>query len=107
MADSEAFQKVANTGDIPEGESRVFPLGEHGVVICKQDGQFFSVENMCSHARSPLQEGPLAKEFQILCPLHGARFDVRNGKAMCLPAVMPIKTYALEERGDEIWLAKK
>jgi len=107
MADGDAFEKIAQAGDIPEGEACSFTLDNQSVLICKQDGQFFAVENMCSHAMSELEVGPLAKEFQVKCPLHGARFDIRNGKAMCLPAVMPIKTYAVEQRGDEIWLAKK
>lgn len=107
MADGDSFLKIAQAGEIPEGEARSFACGDSEVLVCKQNGEFFAVENMCSHARSPLDSGPLAKEFQVKCPLHGARFDVRNGKAMCLPAVMPIKTYAVEQRGEEIWLEKK
>ncbi|MBP7861872.1 non-heme iron oxygenase ferredoxin subunit [bacterium] len=101
------FQKVANASEIPEGEARIYPFDGGEVAICHTQGNYFALENMCSHARSPLESGPLANESQIKCPLHGARFDVKTGKAMCLPAVMPVKTYTLEQRGDELWLAKK
>ncbi len=106
MSDSQTFQKVANLSEIPEGEARMFPFGEGSVAICKKDGEIYAVNNNCSHAHSELVPGPL-REFQIMCPLHGARFDVRTGKPTCLPAVMPIATYDVEKRAEEIWLAKK
>lgn len=107
MADGDGFEKVAQAGEIPEGESRSYAYGDGEVLVCRQNGEFFAVENMCSHAKSPLETGPVANEFQVKCPLHGARFDVRSGKAMCLPAVMPIKTFLVEQRGEDIWIGKK
>lgn len=107
MADTQVFEKVADAGDIPEGEARMFPFGEIEVAICRTGEEYFAVENMCSHARSPLESGPLVNVTQIRCPLHGARFDVKSGKAVCLPAVMPVKTFVVEMRGQEIWIAKK
>ncbi|TVP76439.1 MAG: non-heme iron oxygenase ferredoxin subunit [Gemmatimonadales bacterium] len=78
----------------PEGEA---------VVVVKVDGEYFALEDRCSHQDFPLSDGSI-ENGQIECVFHGARFDVRTGKAKSLPAIKPVKTYPVEVRGDEIWV---
>ena len=64
------------------------------VLICQVQGQFYAVHNQCSHARQMLHTGALVG-YQIRCPLHGGRFDVRTGECQGPPAIRPIQTLPL------------
>ena len=99
----EQFSKVAQKADIPEGQVKVFQVDGEEIALCNVSGSFFAVADLCSHDDGPLGEGELI-EYQIECPRHGARFDVRTGKALCLPAVTAIPTYEVEVRGEEVWV---
>jgi 3-phenylpropionate/trans-cinnamate dioxygenase ferredoxin subunit len=65
------------------------------------DGTFYAVEVWCSHQKVSLMNGDL-EDYELMCPLHGACFDIRNGDALSLPAVKPIATYAVKQEGDQI-----
>ncbi len=86
------FVRVARTDDIPPGERFWFELGEETVVIFNVGGQFYCIADVCTHDGGPLEDGTL-DGYEVECPRHGARFDVRNGAALCLPAVTPVPSY--------------
>lgn len=64
------------------------------VVICRFRDEYFAVENLCSHALSTFDGGRL-RGYRIMCPLHGATFDVRDGSCTGAPANRPIRSFAL------------
>src|SRR5262249_15170462 len=97
----EQFQKVARTADIPDGQVKVFAVDGEEIALCHVGDSFYAVADFCSHDDGPLGEGELF-QYQIECPRHGARFDVRTGKALCPPAVTAIPTYEVEVRGEEV-----
>lgn len=97
------FQRVAAISEIPRGQSRVFEVDGKRVSVCNVEGEIFAIADLCSHDDGPLGEGELT-DHQIECPRHGARFDLKTGKALCLPAVLPIPVYKVELRGEEIWI---
>ncbi len=86
------FVKVAKTGEVPEGQAKVFDAGDERVTLCKVGGQVFAIADVCTHDGGPLGEGDL-DGYEIICPRHGARFDIRNGKVMALPAVQDTPSY--------------
>jgi 3-phenylpropionate/trans-cinnamate dioxygenase ferredoxin subunit len=96
-----ALQRIATTGDVPEGQVRVFTAGNLSVALCNVGGTFYAVDNLCTHDNGPLGEGRLSGET-VECPRHGARFDVKSGAVRALPAVRPIKTYPVEIQGEEV-----
>jgi 3-phenylpropionate/trans-cinnamate dioxygenase ferredoxin component len=107
MTAGDSYQKIASLGDIPEGAVRVFELEDgQRVAVCKVEKEIFAVADLCSHDNGPLGEGELV-DHEIECPRHGARFDIKTGKALCLPAVVAIPTYEVEVRGEEIWVSPK
>ncbi len=71
------------------------------VLVCRVAGGFHAVANRCSHASQVLSEGKL-QGYELVCPLHGARFDVRNGAQLAPPATRPIKTFPLTVEGDQV-----
>jgi 3-phenylpropionate/trans-cinnamate dioxygenase ferredoxin component len=93
--------EVAKTTDIPAGEVRSFEVEGLPIAVCNLDGRFCAVEDRCTHDDGPLGEGRLDGP-EIECPRHGARFDVRTGEVLALPAFIPIKTYPIRIDGDRL-----
>ena len=85
------FQRALPLADIPQGSMRPVTLGGREIVICHTREGVFAVDNICSHAHARMCEGRL-RATRIVCPLHGASFDIRDGKVLGPPAVMPLPT---------------
>ena len=98
------FIKVAETNDIPAGRVKVVVVGDRRIALCNVDGQFFAIDDLCTHDGGALDQGELQGDV-IECPRHGARFSVRTGKVLALPAVKALNTYPLTVEGSEIRLA--
>ena len=98
------FVKIATTADIPPGKVNVYEAGGHRIAVCNVDGKYYAVDDTCTHDGGPLDQGELEGD-QIECPRHGARFDVKTGKVLALPAVKPVNTYAVRVDGEQIGVA--
>ena len=96
-----AFQRVASVSDIPAGVTKVFEVGDRAVAVCNVSGDLYAIEDVCTHDGSSFEQGEL-DGCEIECPRHGARFDVRDGSATELPAVVPVDTFAVRIEGDDI-----
>lgn len=83
---------LAAATDIPPGRVGVFDVGGARVALCNVDGQFFAIDDVCTHDGGALDQGQL-EGCEIECPRHGARFDVRTGRVTQLPAFSPVGTY--------------
>ncbi len=95
------FVKIATTTDIPPGKVNVYEVDGRQVAVCNVDGTFYAIDDICTHDGGSLDQGELEND-QIECPRHGARFDVKTGRALTLPAVMPVQSYPLQVNGDAI-----
>ena len=95
------FVKVAAVTDIPPGTKKIVEVAGVLVVVVNLDGQFYAVEDVCTHDGGPLGEGKLEGR-QLVCPRHGARFDVRTGAALTMPAFEPVPTYEVRIEGDDV-----
>ena len=73
------------------------------MLLCNVEGKIFAVEDVCTHDGGPLDQGELEGEC-IVCPRHGATFDVRTGDALTLPAVVPLMTFDVSVEGDDIFV---
>jgi 3-phenylpropionate/trans-cinnamate dioxygenase ferredoxin component len=80
------FHKIAKTGDVAPGEVGVYEVEGHRVALCNVDGEFYAIEDVCTHDAGPLDQGELIGS-QIKCPRHGAKFDVTTGKALVYVAL--------------------
>jgi 3-phenylpropionate/trans-cinnamate dioxygenase ferredoxin component len=95
------FVKVAGVGELVSGEKKIVEVDGVLMVLINLDGEYFAIEDVCTHDGGPLGEGPL-EDGEIICPRHGARFDVRTGDALTLPAFEPVPTYEVRVQGDDI-----
>ncbi|MDX1733460.1 MAG: non-heme iron oxygenase ferredoxin subunit [Halioglobus sp.] len=100
---TDCYQRIAAAGELPAGKILCITVGDREILLCHTAEGYFAVDNQCSHAAARLSEGKL-KGHRILCPLHGAAFDVRDGCALSRPASQPIATYALRVQDDGIFI---
>jgi len=98
-----ALVKVAQVAEIPEGRARCVRVKRLKIAIFHVDGQFYAIDDTCTHADASLSEGQVMG-CQVACPLHGARFDIKTGEALTFPAVTPVETYKVHVEGDEIFV---
>ena len=97
------FVKAAQTADIPSGTRFWIEFEEETLVIFNVNGQYYAIADLCTHDDGPLEDGEL-QEYEVECPRHGARFDIRSGAALCLPATSPVPTYEVKVEGDIIYV---
>lgn len=98
-----SWHRVCRRGDVPVGGCLTVAAGGESLLVCRTaPNEFHAVEDVCTHDDGPLGEGSL-DGCQLECPRHGARFDVRTGAVLRLPAPTPLRTYRV--RGaDPDWL---
>ena len=97
----DGFVTVARVGEIPEGGVKIVRVDDQSIAIFNVAGAYYAMDDICTHDGGPLAEGPI-EDHVIECPRHGARFDIRTGAVLSLPAVVPVPTYAVRLEGDEI-----
>ena len=85
------------------GQMRALEHGGVSILLCNVDGEIYAVENECSHAAVPLDEGTL-RGCELECDFHGAVFDVRSGEALAMPATRSLRTFPLERQGEKVRL---
>ena len=101
----EDFFKVASVDEIPPGGKKLVEVDFLPVAIFNIDGKFLAVEDVCTHDGGPLAKvkNPIVEldGDEIVCPRHGARFSVKTGEALSMPAYEPIECYEVKiEDGD-------
>jgi 3-phenylpropionate/trans-cinnamate dioxygenase ferredoxin subunit len=95
--------RVATLEECPPGSLRPVMVGSDPVVLANVDGTVHAVRDRCTHEEFPLSDGELEGNI-LVCPYHGARYDVCSGAARGLPAVKPVKSYPVEIREDGIYI---
>ena len=103
---SENFVKVAETKEIvPSGMKAVEVEGEK-VCIINTEGNYYAIGNICTHVGGPLDEGTL-EGFEVECPWHGSKFDVRTGEPTKPPAVQKVPKYEVKIDGNNVLVRKQ
>ena len=95
------FIPVAKVDDLPDGERLYVEIDDQELVLFNLAGQLFAICDVCSHDDGPLGKGEL-ENYEVICPRHGARFDIRSGQVNSLPAVVDIPAYPVRISGDQI-----
>jgi len=102
------FVPVANVNEIPDPSSMLVEVGERLVVLIHAAGHFYALDDVCTHDGGPLSEGPIdVADHSIACPRHGAKFDIRNGAAMTMPATKPTVSHEVKVEGEQIYVKLK
>ena len=86
------FVPVMSLAEIPQGNMQTRILEGREIVICHTREGVFALDNICTHAHARMCEGRL-RATRLVCPLHGASFDIRDGRVLGPPAVVPLPTH--------------
>ena len=90
---SEWVDVVAESA-LADGEHMVVDVDGYDVAVFKIDGQFYAIEDVCTHDGAEIASGELDGD-EIVCPRHGARFCVKTGEVKCAPAYEDVMTFAV------------
>ena len=92
---------VASVDELDNGERMIFEIDGSPIALFNIAGEYFAIADICSHDEGPLVEGDV-QAYEVECPRHGARFNIKTGQALTLPAVVDIPSYPVRLEGDEI-----
>ena len=93
--------RVADESSLAVGTTTVVEAGGLRIALCNTGDGFHAIDDICTHDGGSLDQGTLEGN-QIECPRHGARFDVVTGRALSLPAVRPVRSYATRLEGGAV-----
>lgn len=96
-----AFHRVGQLEDFKDGIATACQVEGTSLVLCRSGDSVYAFEARCSHAFQPL-EGARIRGETLMCPHHGARFDLRTGKNVAAPAVRGIVSYKVRQTGEKI-----
>jgi nitrite reductase/ring-hydroxylating ferredoxin subunit len=95
------FTKAALVGDIPPGQGKQVTVNDKTLAIFNVNGTFYALDNECPHRNGPLAEGTV-ENAEVVCPWHGARFDLTTGAHLSPPAQRGVRSYKVQVVGSEI-----
>jgi 3-phenylpropionate/trans-cinnamate dioxygenase ferredoxin subunit len=101
-----AFKMVAMLSDLPTGTTKAVEYDGAAVGLFNVRGTIYAIGNICTHAYAELHDGYVDDDdCTVDCPLHGARFSLKDGGHMTLPAVAGVKRYEVQVVEDQILIA--
>ncbi|MFK7736913.1 MAG: Rieske 2Fe-2S domain-containing protein [Pirellulaceae bacterium] len=95
------FLPVANVSEFEDTAVKCFEVEDRYVVIAKIGDSFHCIDDVCTHDGGTLGDGELDGNC-LVCPRHGAKFDVRNGEAVVMPATEPTVAHETKIEGKQI-----
>jgi 3-phenylpropionate/trans-cinnamate dioxygenase ferredoxin subunit len=95
------FVKVAKVGEIPDPGKQLVEVDERLVVLFHVGGEYYCLDDVCTHDGGPLGEGTL-DDHSIACPRHGAKFDIRSGAPLTMPATEATSAHEVKIQDDDI-----
>ena len=93
--------RVSPACEFPPGTHRVVEVDGVQVAVFNINGQYYAIEDVCTHDGGILTGGPVDKD-QVICPRHGARFSIRTGEALSPPAYEPVATLPVRVKDDVV-----
>jgi nitrite reductase/ring-hydroxylating ferredoxin subunit len=98
------FMTVARTDELPPGQGKVVEVKHKRIAVFNAGGRYYALDDTCPHRGAPLSEGEL-EGAAVVCPWHGAIFDLATGEVTRPPAAVGVATYDVRIDGQEIAIA--
>ena len=96
-----AFVPVAKVSEVPDPGKLLVEVEDVLVALFHVGGEFFALDDVCTHDGGPLADGTL-DDHTIACPRHGAKFDIRTGAALTMPATRATRSHEVKIEGDQV-----
>jgi 3-phenylpropionate/trans-cinnamate dioxygenase ferredoxin subunit len=97
------FVKVAKVADLPDPGKRTLQVEDSVVVLIRVGDRYYCIDDVCTHDGGPLGEGRL-DDHAIACPRHGAKFDIRTGRPLTMPATVSTLVHEVKVVGEDIFV---
>ena len=97
------FVRVAEVGEVPDPGKTLVEVDGDMVALFHVGGVFYAIDDVCTHDGGPLADGEL-RDHKIACPRHGAKFDIRTGAALSMPAVRATRAHDVKVDGGGVWV---
>ena len=97
------FTRVAKVTDVPDPGKTLVEIDDRLIVLIHAGGTFYAIDDVCTHDGGPLGEGELDGNT-IACPRHGAKFDIRDGRALTMPATKPTVVHEVRVTAGEVFV---
>lgn len=95
------FVHVADLEELDDEGRLLLEIDGYPIALFRIADEIFAIADVCTHDDGPLAEGDV-EGYDVICPRHGAHFDLRSGKALSLPAVVDIPAYPVRMEGEAI-----
>ena len=95
------FTTVAQVGDLEDPGKELIELDDRFLVLCNVGGQYYCLDDVCTHDGGTLGDGELCG-MELVCPRHGAKFDIRDGAPLCMPATEATDSHEVRVEGTNI-----
>ena len=96
--------RVASVDEVAVGALKGVLAGHTEICLAHaEDGYFYAINDVCTHENFLLSGGELF-DFQVECPQHGSRFNLKTGAVTGMPAVVPTKVYPVEVENGEVYV---
>ena len=106
LANKEDFVTIAQINDIQPLQMKIFQFNGEEVCVVNVHGRYYAINNICTHEGGPLADGKL-EGYEVECPWHGSKFDVRTGEVTNPPASEPEPTYEVKVDGNNLVVRKR
>lgn len=100
---SKKLIEAGNTKEIKQGKMKRIEVGDKAILVCNVDGEFYAVDDMCTHEDSSLYLGCMKGDL-VQCSLHGAKFSVITGEPKEEPGEIPLQTYPVVIKNETIFV---
>jgi naphthalene 1,2-dioxygenase system ferredoxin subunit len=97
------WQDVSALDEVPEEDVTGVAAAGKDVALYKVEGQVYATDNICTHGHARLCDGFL-EGFEIECPLHQGKFDIRDGRPMCEPVTDAVRTYPVKIENGRVFV---
>ena len=95
---------VGNTSEVQEGKLMHITAGGKEIVVTKLDGNYYAMDNVCTHAGADLHEGELNSN-ELTCPWHGAKWDIKTGNLISFPQKLkPLHIHKVLIENDTLYV---
>ncbi|HZZ72086.1 MAG TPA: non-heme iron oxygenase ferredoxin subunit [Pirellulales bacterium] len=99
------YLRVIKAAEIPSPGKQLVEVGDRLVALFHVDDQFYALDDVCTHDGGPLAEGELdAGHCTIACPRHGAKFDIRTGAALTMPATQATMSHSVKVEAGWVYV---
>jgi metal-sulfur cluster biosynthetic enzyme/nitrite reductase/ring-hydroxylating ferredoxin subunit len=97
------FIRVIDVGEVPDPGKTLVEVEGEMIALFHVEGRWHAIDDVCTHDGGPLADGEL-RDHKIACPRHGAKFDIRTGAALTMPAVRPTRAHDTKVEAGGVWV---